>query len=311
MGRRHCLLSVSLILSAVKRIDPPLPEANFKDIIVSHAASPRSLRSTRRSAQARQTSSYEAHDEFKEPVFPRAGHSSSSHGDENGEFIVPASASIDDGGAREMREMAADMLGNAASSFKLPVTLSVPTSSATASLTLSSFDDNPCSSASSLSSPPASPILDASQEHHEFRALHVPEYDAPVIARCPMCKEVVDRDFLETFDCGRRMNVKTQTRFCRAHKQQSARSKWRERGYPRIDWATFDNRLKRHHPRIRSILDADVHSYYKNVLQDSIKGGRNRTLHQSLMSKGFHGLTPGYYGSKGARLMYVCPLLFT
>jgi len=285
----------------VNRGDPGIPGASFKDVTAKGTASSRYLRSSGRSAQTVGSISQKKDvDGFKEPKLPTARQE-----EEASRFIDPVVPSGTSDVLRDMRNVTEGLLGKRAHGFKMPIEARGPTSSATASTTLSSLDETGYSPPSSLSSPPASPILDASQEHRDFLASDIPEYSAPVAARCPMCKEEVDRDFLETFDCGKRMNVRTQTRFCRAHKQKTARSKWRERRYPNIDWSTFDDRLKRYRPNIKSILDGDAPSYYRNVLEDAVKGGRNRTLHQSLMSTGFHGLTPGYYGSRGARFMYV------
>ncbi len=281
-----------------------MPGASFKDVTPKDTASPRPLRSSGRSAQTRRSVPQRpAVDGFKQPKQPVA-----RQDEDASRFIEPAVPSGDDDVIRDMRDVTEGLLGKKANGFKMPIEARCPTSSATASTTLSSLDELGHSPPSSLSSPPASPILDASQEHRDFLAFDIPDYHVPVAARCPMCKEEVDREFLETFDCGKRMNVRTQTRFCRAHKQKTARSKWRQKRYPDIDWSGFNDRLKRYGPNIKKILDADVPSYYRNVLEDAVKGGRNRTLHQSLMSTGFHGLTPGYYGSRGARLMYVFSL---
>ena len=300
MSERHCV-KLSCLPRLVNRVDPGLPVGSFKDVTAKDAQTSRALRSSARSAQTRRRVSQKLDvDGFKEPKLP-----TTKQDDDACRFIVPASTSGDDDVLRDMRDVAEGMLGKKADGFKMPIQAPCPASSTTASTTLSSLDETGYSPPSSLSSPPASPVLDASQEHHDFLAYEIPEYNAPVVARCPMCKEEVDREFLESFDCGKRMNVRTQTRFCRAHKQETARSKWRQRRYPDIDWSTFNDRLQRYRPNIKRILDGDIPSYYRNVLEDAVKGGRNRTLHQSLMSTGFHGLTPGYYGSRGARLMYV------
>ena len=275
-------------------------------MVAKDAACSRSLRSSNRSAQTRPSVSQEpAVPGFKEPKLPAA-----RQADDTSKFSEPVTTSGDDDIIRNMRGVTDAVLGKKANGFKMPVRAPCPTSSTTASTTLSSLGESGYSPPSSLSSPPASPILDASQEHHDFIATEIPDYYAPVAARCPMCKEKVDRASLEGFDRGKRMNVRAQTRFCRAHKQETARSQWRQRRYPDIAWTTFEDRLKRYRPNIKRILDGDVPSYYRNLLEHAVKGGRHRTLHQSLMSTGFHGLTPGYYGSRGARLMYV-PIALT
>ena len=188
--------------------------------------------------------------------------------------------------------------------FKALRDLQLPPSSITAS-SLRSTSNDAASSISSLSSPPESPVLDASVEHQAFLTFKIPEYHNLSEAKCPVCKTIVDRDFLESFNNGSRLNVRQQGRFCRAHRERSAVSEWEERGYPKIDWDGFDKRLKKHHRVIDEILKGLRQSFYRNALDDMVKTGRNRTLQQRLMSgEGGEALSPGYYGIRGARAMY-------
>lgn len=190
--------------------------------------------------------------------------------------------------------------------FKALRDLQLPPSSVTAS-SLQSTSNDAASSISSLSSPPESPILDASVEHQTFLAFKIPEYHNLTEAKCPVCKTIVDRDFLESFNNGNRLNVRQQGLFCRAHQKRSAVSEWEERGYPKIDWDRFDKRLKKHHHVLDAILKGMRQSFYRNALDDMVKSGRNRTLQQKMMSgEGVEGLSPGYYGTRGARAMYAC-----
>lgn len=120
-------------------------------------------------------------------------------------------------------------------------------------------------------------------------------------AACPMCGESVDAMFLRSYNGGKRMNIRTQTKFCRAHKKKSARNEWVEKGYPKIDWSDLDARLEKHHSYLKSILDG-TSSYYRNILAEQVKSGKDRTLLQAL-SNSDNSLTPGYYGSRGFRAM--------
>lgn len=188
--------------------------------------------------------------------------------------------------------------------FKALRDLQLPPSSVTGS-SLQSTSNDAASSISSLSSAPESPILDASIEHQTFLTFKIPEYHNLSEAKCPVCKTTVDRDFFETFNNGNRLNVRQQGRFCRAHQKRSAVSEWEERGYPKIDWDRLDKRLKKHHRVIDEILKGMRQSFYRNALDDMVKTGRNRTLQQKMMSgEGVEGLSPGYYGTRGARAMY-------
>ncbi|KAI9812456.1 MAG: hypothetical protein M1827_004687 [Pycnora praestabilis] len=180
-----------------------------------------------------------------------------------------------------------------------------PLTSSTASSSVPSgiVDEEALSDSSSLSSLPESPIFGSSQEDPELFGADIPSYKVSSVSRCPMCKEKVDLDFLEEFDNGKRMNVRKQAQFCRAHKQRTAKKDWQSRGYPDIDWHNFDTRIRRFQSSLDDLLECRKPSFYRNALESSVRGGRNRTLAQSIMSGDFHGLTPGYYGSRGARVM--------
>lgn len=117
---------------------------------------------------------------------------------------------------------------------------------------------------------------------------------------CPMCSEIVDTDFLENFYEGR-MNIRIQAKFCRAHKKRSARETWTSRGYPEISWHELDGRIQTHHPHLDNLLSG-APSHYRELLKELMKSGKNRTLKQAMMSSG-DSLTPGYYGSRGQRVM--------
>ena len=179
-----------------------------------------------------------------------------------------------------------------------------PTSSVTASsIPSTSFKDD--SSLSSISSAPDSPELEALKEQFAFPELGGVTYYAPLSAKCPICQESVERSLVQEFDRGKRLNVRQQARFCKAHKMRSAEKEWHVKGYPEIDWTTLSVRVGRFHRVVDDILKGYKASFYRNMFEDQMKTGQNRTLQQSLLSgQGFEGLTPGYYGSKGSRLMY-------
>ncbi len=182
-----------------------------------------------------------------------------------------------------------------------------PTSSVTASSipSISFNDDSPLSS---ISSAPDSPELEALKEQFSFPELGIAKYYDHPSAKCPICQEPVERSFLEEFDSGQRLNVRQQARFCKAHKMRSAENEWQAKRYPMIDWTHLGERLGRFHSVVDDILKGDKPSFYRNAFEDQIKSGQNRTLQQSLLSgQGFEGLAPGYYGSKGSRLMCVFP----
>lgn len=205
-------------------------------------------------------------------------------------------------------------------SFKMPdtiVTLSdiqapPPFSSITASSLPSTLND--AASSSSFSSPPSSPEIDASIQGLFFEKASVPYFrEPPTVAKCPFCKKPVERGFLEGFERGGferggHLNIRQQLRFCNAHRARTADSEWEAKGYPKIDWQHFDERLAWFHRDLDEILQGKRPSFYRNAFEDHLKSGRNRTLLQALShGSGIEGLVPGYYGSRGAKLMYEFP----
>ncbi|QSZ33919.1 hypothetical protein DSL72_005493 [Monilinia vaccinii-corymbosi] len=117
------------------------------------------------------------------------------------------------------------------------------------------------------------------------------DYTGP---RCPMCNEHVAAEDLEAFG---EMNTRRQEKFCLSHQRKSARSDWKSKGYPDIDWTTLDSRISNHHAFIKKIIGgASCHS--RSILDETIKAGKDRNLMKSTTN-----LIPGYYGSRGLRLI--------
>lgn len=128
--------------------------------------------------------------------------------------------------------------------------------------------------------------------------------EATLETLCPVCKKVVDRSSLEEYNHGKRLRSRDQLRFCKTHRVQSAKSEWTESGFPAIDWQFFDERLKEYHPAIDEILKGVRRSYYRNAFKDMIKSKKFRTMREAYHdSESTESLSPGYYGSKGARAM--------
>ncbi|KAJ8071566.1 hypothetical protein OCU04_001889 [Sclerotinia nivalis] len=112
--------------------------------------------------------------------------------------------------------------------------------------------------------------------------------------RCPMCNELVAAEDLEAFG---EMNTRKQEKFCLSHQRKSARSNWKVKGYPDIDWTILDSRIANHHAFIKRIIGgASCHS--RDILDEKIRTGKDRNLMKTTTN-----LTPGYYGSRGLRLM--------
>jgi RTC4-like domain len=258
--------------------------------------------------------------EFKMPLNVPVDMRSSSQEDQGPEFKVPKALPlspprnfkmpvglpIENGGAQNIRNVAKAVLsgkGRPGDLCKTPndsdTTLSNDPSPKPPALT----EVSNSSSSSPLSSPPDSPTLVSSQEAQGGFTGKRDIFLGNHTARCPMCREAVDADFLSGFSDGRVMNVRKQTKFCRAHKQKSAKVEWGVRGYPDINWDGLQSRIEKYYSELEDILEGRTSSYFKESLEVNFKSGKNRTLAQSIMSPNFQALTPGYYGSRGARIM--------
>lgn len=119
----------------------------------------------------------------------------------------------------------------------------------------------------------------------------------PGLTRCPMCDGVVDEDSLEAFSKGRRMTIARQTKFCFAHKKDSARKVWKDNGYPEIDWQKLNKRVAEHHEFIQSLI-CGASSHFGTLHAMKINTGKNRTIFKTEEYP-----TPGYYGLRGISIL--------
>lgn len=130
----------------------------------------------------------------------------------------------------------------------------------------------------------------------DFRPVHdiLPDDSVPV---CPMCREPVEQALLDKFSKKKITSITQQQQFCNAHKTKTAREAWIDRGYPDIDWSRLDERIAEHHQFLEDILNGGT-SHFGTLFAKSVKSGKNKTL-----LKTDQNMTPGYYGSRGARIM--------
>ncbi|TGO84350.1 hypothetical protein BPOR_0515g00030 [Botrytis porri] len=120
------------------------------------------------------------------------------------------------------------------------------------------------------------------------------EIDDYTGSRCPMCNEPVATEDLKALG---KMNTRKQEKFCLSHQRKSARSNWKSKGYPDIDWETLDSRISNHHAFIEKIIGGAT-CHYREVFDEKVKAGKDRNLMKSSTN-----LIPGYYGSRGLRLI--------
>jgi hypothetical protein len=171
------------------------------------------------------------------------------------------------------------------------------------------YSRNRSNSTSSLSSVDSFASLVLTQDRKE--ALRQgEEYDennnGSTTSRCPLCHSKVDRVHLETFNFGRRLNIRDQQRFCQEHKHRDAEKLRQAKKYPRIDWSTLTNdRIPKHIAQLSFILKRRLPSYYRDRLDAAMeeakasRKGLQRYLKEGIVDVAKHG----YYGPKGARIM--------
>ncbi|KAL8758150.1 MAG: hypothetical protein Q9184_004018, partial [Pyrenodesmia sp. 2 TL-2023] len=193
----------------------------------------------------------------------------------------------------------ATSLENIAAKLHIPV--DIPTSSAALSSGPSfDFELEDGNSSSSLSSAPEIEELDSDQFHQKWLENHPSSSPKEI---CPVCKGPVSKLFKDGFLGPAVSSVRQQHKFCTAHRVRSAEETWRAKGYPEIDWKRFPQRLPNYDAALSSVLNGTGSNFYRNVLEDQIKRGVNRTLKQAWMSEvDTEGLRRGYYGTKGARM---------
>ena len=101
------------------------------------------------------------------------------------------------------------------------------------------------------------------------------------------------------------MNFRQQYEICKLHKIAEAKQDWQERRYPEIDWDALDARLSRFQPVILRILDGEERSEFAEQLALMMNQEKMKTVMSRLNGADLEGMVPGYYGTKGGRMMYV------
>ncbi|KAG4437452.1 hypothetical protein IFR05_007057 [Cadophora sp. M221] len=115
-------------------------------------------------------------------------------------------------------------------------------------------------------------------------------------ACCPMCGATVDPEDIRAHGKNGVMNIRTQEKFCRAHKIRTAQDDWKIKSYPTIDWDKLDSRISKHHTFIKKLINGQD-SHYRELWGENVEAGKDRSL-RKLTSN----LTPGYYGARGLRI---------
>lgn len=202
----------------------------------------------------------------------------------------------------------------------MPASSSAATTGTEFSVPTILFDLNLSTDESSLSSAVVSPVLedfDPAKFLEQLSSSSMPPPPSTQTVVCPMCSKPVEdadeiADELPQLDGRRRLTMREQKIFCRAHKMHSARKDWARRGYPDIAWDELPRRIKAYAPALDDIFRGRRPSFFRRRLEHSVKAGgrRNRTAAQAMVLGGLDEASPGYYGPKGARILYVSGCFF-
>ncbi|KAF5860279.1 hypothetical protein ETB97_001757 [Aspergillus alliaceus] len=155
--------------------------------------------------------------------------------------------------------------------------------------------------ASPLSSPPSS--LSSTGLEDMFDDVGDLPKPKPKQSLCPWCKETVDPELLLRFQSQPKQRLREQQRFCDSHKQATAQKEWQDKGYPTIDWDTFDDRIRGYFDDLETLLVPDSQSYYRNMLDSTLKSGKAKNFRLTLEGDGLETISCGYYGTRGAGKM--------
>lgn len=130
-----------------------------------------------------------------------------------------------------------------------------------------------------------------------------PSSHGPLKSLCPMCKQEVDPELLMLFEAQPKQRIREQQQFCASHQQSTAAKDWEMKGYPEINWDAFDERVRRHFQDLEKLLVPDCTSYYRNILDTTLKSGQAKNFRLTLAGDGIETISCGYYGTKGAAKM--------
>ncbi|KAF4538418.1 uncharacterized protein LTHEOB_10764 [Lasiodiplodia theobromae] len=147
-------------------------------------------------------------------------------------------------------------------------------------------------------------------------------YETP--AKCPICQAPVDRILLEEWQgSGSYMRIRKQMAFCEAHRRATACEEYAAREYPEIDFDALvgvplsspnensngngsgsGGRIERFRDELVAIVRKERPSAFRDVADAAAAKGEGRNLKTtSENDKALAGMSVGYYGPRGRRLM--------
>lgn len=120
---------------------------------------------------------------------------------------------------------------------------------------------------------------------------------------CPMCKAEVDPDALMKFKLQTKGLYRDQAAFCDSHQAATAENERKNKGYPIVDWDTFDERVKSHFDDLEKLLVPGSSSYYRDILDSELKTGKAKNFRLTLARGALENISCGYYGTQGSGKM--------
>lgn len=147
-------------------------------------------------------------------------------------------------------------------------------------------------------------------------------YETP--AKCPICQAPVDRILLEEWQgSGSYMRIRKQMAFCEAHRRATACEEYAAREYPDIDFDALvgvpssspdENsngngsgsvgRIERFRDELVAVVRRERPSAFRDAADAAAAKGEGRNLKTtSEKDKALAGMSVGYYGPRGRRLM--------
>ena len=169
-------------------------------------------------------------------------------------------------------------------------------------------DDDESSLSSSLDSlsPPSSTFnFELSQADSALPPKEDNEVETqPKSSLCSMCKQEVDPEALMRFEAQPRRRFRDQLTFCDSHQVATAENERESKGYPVVDWDTFDERIQCHFSDLEKVLVPETSSYYRELLVGDLKAGKAKNFRLTLSGDGLENISCGYYGTRGSGKMY-------
>ncbi|OMP87408.1 hypothetical protein BK809_0007494 [Diplodia seriata] len=148
-------------------------------------------------------------------------------------------------------------------------------------------------------------------------------YETP--AKCPVCQAPVDRVLLEEWQGSRAyMRIRKQMEFCEAHRRATAREEYAAREYPNIDFdalstppietghgggdggngGTSGGRIERFRDDLVGVIRRERPSAFRDAADEAAARGEGRNLKKTVAAdEALTGMTVGYYGPRGRRVM--------